>query len=730
MLPTLEDQISNLHKRLCTLCIFAFITTTSLYAQTIYLIDNDGLWRLDVELCINEFVVEVEVTNANDIAFHPDGTLYGLDGSGSLFTIDTITGDTNLVYEFSGQLFEAMTCSKAGILYVSGRDGELWTFDPSTGVATLLGTLPYEYAGDLTFIEADLYMTSTWGDLIIKINLLNLSASEIVLTDAGGIGGAMYGIVTYARDCNNVKLYGVQSGNYLVQELDLVAQTSDTVCTLSGLFRGAATTYEYKASDPIRISDTLLIHPECELNNGSITLTAIGGTPAYQYSYNGNPFQAVNIFDNLSAGDYSVLVRDSRGCTTGFDVSLVAQNFELIDTIQLNEETCEAQNGGIEVYTYTSGSFHYSIDGFNFQDSNIFNNLNQGLYEITVNNDVGCFDTQLIEVLSIPQAIISGIQLAPTTCGNSNGSIEIEIQNGMQVTYSINAMDYQDENIFQQLPSGNYTVSIVDENGCTDEQSVSVPSSNPLLLDSVEVAHSVCEESNGVITIHISNGTGALSYQLGDSASQSTPSFLNLGAGTYEWSAIDQVGCESKGIVQLNSSTLFSIEKLTVQNADCGKENGRIEYELSETTNTISVSANGVAYANTDEINDLPAAVYELIFSDQFGCAVDTIVSVHQKQCDLFIANIFSPNGDGINDFLELSASPNSSALIKAFLIFDRWGNVLHSIQNVQVTDQQVLWDGKSKDKEVNPGVFTYVLELQTEGSETKSYKGDITLVR
>ncbi len=729
MLPSPENQISILYKRICILGIFAFIATTSLYAQTIYLINSNGLWRLDLASCTNEFVVAVEVQNTSDIAFHPDGTLYGLDGSGSLFTIDTITGDTNLVYKFTGQLFEAMTCSKAGILYISGRDGELWTFVPSTGVATLLGTLPYGYAGDLTFIDAELYMTSIWDDLIIRVDLNNLAESEIVLTDAGGIGGGMYGIVTYAKDCNNVKLYGIQSGNYLVQELDLVAQTSDTVCTLDRLFPGAATTYEYKASDPIRISDTLIIHPECELNNGSITITTIGGTPAYQYSYNGTPFQKANVFANLAAGDYNVLVKDSRGCTAEIFVSLVAQNIEIIDTVIVTSETCDAQNGSIVVYANTGGSFHYSIDGINFQDSTHFNNLDQGIYEITVNNDVGCFDTQLVEVLSIPSVSITDIQLTPTTCGSANGSIEIETQNGIQVSYSINALDFQNENVFRQVPSGNYTISVVDENGCTDEQSGSILSSNPLLLDSVEVVQPVCEENNGAITIHISNGTGLLSYTLDNLSPQDSPTFSQLDAGIYSWSAIDELDCETNGTVQLNSNALFSIESLSTENADCGKENGIIRYLLSDTSGTISVSIDGIMYTNTGVINDLPAATYELIFLDQFGCIVDTTVLIQQNQCGLFIANIFSPNGDGINDFLELSTA-NSSVLLKQFLVFDRWGNVLYSMQNIQATNQQILWDGMSKEKEANPGVYTYILELVSQSGETQSYKGDITLIR
>jgi gliding motility-associated-like protein len=94
----------------------------------------------------------------------------------------------------------------------------------------------------------------------------------------------------------------------------------------------------------------------------------------------------------------------------------------------------------------------------------------------------------------------------------------------------------------------------------------------------------------------------------------------------------------------------------------------------------------------------------------------------------IFIPNIFSPNGDGINDQFTISGRFN---LIKiaSLKIYDRWGNQLFERLDMTPGDLDDGWDGNFKGEPMQPGVYVFVAELDYEDiSETVS--GSITLVR
>jgi gliding motility-associated-like protein len=93
-----------------------------------------------------------------------------------------------------------------------------------------------------------------------------------------------------------------------------------------------------------------------------------------------------------------------------------------------------------------------------------------------------------------------------------------------------------------------------------------------------------------------------------------------------------------------------------------------------------------------------------------------------------FIPNIFSPNGDGINDVFEVHFNEDATILGVTGTIYDRWGNVVFG------SDQHPFrWDGNFAGKPMNPAVFVYRLELTySNGVNTvhEIISGDVTLLR
>src|SRR6187551_2136788 len=93
-------------------------------------------------------------------------------------------------------------------------------------------------------------------------------------------------------------------------------------------------------SSPIKIDTTLLVHPNCQNENGAITVFASGGTGTFQFSIDDAPYQVSNTFSGLHSGDYLLKIIDQRGCEDSIPVSLIPAISPVIDTIILHPATC------------------------------------------------------------------------------------------------------------------------------------------------------------------------------------------------------------------------------------------------------------------------------------------------------------------------------------------------------------------------------------------------------
>ena len=115
-------------------------------------------------------------TTMFDIAMY-NGALYGIDGTSSLYSINTTTGHGTLIGS-TGQVVNALTFSPTGVLYAAGND-TLYTVNVSNGKLTAIGSGTgagtYSSSGDLEFLNGVLYLTSSTGgnDQLFSINAAN-----------------------------------------------------------------------------------------------------------------------------------------------------------------------------------------------------------------------------------------------------------------------------------------------------------------------------------------------------------------------------------------------------------------------------------------------------------------------------------------------------------------------------------------------------------------------------
>lgn len=110
------------------------------------------------------------------------------------------------------------------------------------------------------------------------------------------------------------------------------------------------------------------------------------------------------------------------------------------------------------------------------------------------------------------------------------------------------------------------------------------------------------------------------------------------------------------------------------------------------------------------------------------GCVVDTLISIIGEERFL-LANIFSPNDDGINDFFCFQPKEGVEQLL-TFQIYDRWGNNVFAFNNPTDVPQTICWDGTSNGVGVALGVYVYYFQARLTDGRLLCKHGDVTVVR
>ena len=516
-------------KNLLTIA-FLFLAKT-LVSQVIYVNSTENkLYKLDLEACSYDFLTNINA-QAFDITFHPNGNLYGLAGSGRIYQIDTLTGATVDIHQMGGQNFNSLTADKEGIMYATGNLGQIWSYNLETDVSINHGGMGFNATGDLTFYQGNLYAAVS-GNRIALVDVENPDSSSIVLQQY--IQGEIFGIVSYIDDCE-VKSYAITNENSDIYEIDFEGEAMNFVCELNIEIGGGASTFEFLASAPLLIDTVTIINPNCNSSDGQISIFALGGAGNFTYSVDGINFVSQNTFENLPPGLYTAYVQDQNDCIYTYDVELEETNTPEITELVMENPTCENSNGVLFILVEGgSGILEYSIDGVNYQESNVFNELPSGEYNVYVRDGAGCMDNSMAVLYSAGSPTLVLEEIIQTTCNSENGRVEIKAEGGTPpFEYSIENDDFQESGSFNNLKSGIYNALVTDAKGCQNTLIFEIEASDPPLELPISFTNTTCGEANGTIQIQVGNEPVNARYSLDGQAYQDAAQFENLNSGTY-----------------------------------------------------------------------------------------------------------------------------------------------------------------------------------------------------
>ncbi len=210
--------------------------------------------------------------------------------------------------------------------------------------------------------------------------------------------------------------------------------------------------------------------PDCDLANGSITITATGGSGNYTYVWNpniGTPNLAGDTRTDLPPGIYTVTVTDdSTGCTGSVIVPLPVGEVEItinsVDTL-----LCSGDETGTVDYTVTGSipTTQEIVDQF----GNVYQNgtLGPGSYCINAYDNTGCLQASACFEIEAPTQINVVVEIIDEKC-DSLGSIALVDVNGGAggYVYTWNP-PITTGPIATDLEPGDYAITVTDANGCS-----------------------------------------------------------------------------------------------------------------------------------------------------------------------------------------------------------------------------------------------------------------------
>ncbi|MGL4598957.1 MAG: T9SS type A sorting domain-containing protein, partial [Bacteroidia bacterium] len=326
--------------------------------------------------------------------------------------------------------------------------------------------------------------------------------------------------------------YAWSSGGTTATETGLVAGTY--TCTITDSL-ACSMTQTVTITEPTAIVASISSQTNVNCNggnNGTATVTASGGSGAFTYSWSSGGTNATET--GLAAGTYTCTITDSLACVTTQTVTITEPAVLVASTVTLINPSCNGDSTGSITIAIAGGTPGYAIVWSSGGTGLTESNLAAGIYTATVTDTNGCVTTYndtLVEPLAIVGTLVFFSN--PTTCGGTDGVIDISVSGG-NPAYSFLWSNGPTTEDISGLPAGTYTCVITDINGCTSTMIVTLVDPNPPVLTFSITPSIICEADASItLTASPSGGTFAGPGVTGNSFDPSTLNGSQIIAYTY-----------------------------------------------------------------------------------------------------------------------------------------------------------------------------------------------------
>ena len=634
----------------------------------------------------------------------------GCDGQTTTYAVASATGGTGSTYNYQWNDPGAT------------NDDTLIDLQPGTYVVQVIDSLGCATTDSVNAnISPSIFST-------INIQQATCPTSEngaAIVNPAGGTG-----LFTYSWNTSPLQstqsIDSIGAGVYTVIVSDSVGCTDTVIATITNLSN-------------ISLIDTVWSHVSCfEGSNGTAYVSSTGNSGAVNYLWNPGGFSGDSI-NGLSANTYQVIGTDTTGCSDTTYI-IINEPTEIEFNVSGNPALCYGASTGSVTVNNTSGGtpgYTYSWNTIPPQITPTATGLNAGVYIITVTDANLCTKIDSAEILDpLPLNIVS--QQTNISCNSqNNGTATINASGGAGgFTYNWTTNPVQTDSTAVSLSPGSYYAVITDADGCRDSVLVNISEPNPLIT-AVSSEQTVCGDSSGTAVARGSEGQAPYSY-IWLPSGKTGATVSGLWEGFHYVTVSDANGCNKQDSVIVNQYLgVMADYHLTT---DLNDEN-EVPLDVSFTNQSV-ISHPGTKPVNytwsfgdgnfSNEINPIHTYNSEGNFDVWMkvcyaATCCDSVKRTVEVLDTIIVPNVFTPNGDGLNEVFIIKNKNLSQLNLK---IYNRWGRAVFSTETVGES-----WNGnKNNDGPPCPeGTYFYILNATRKDGkqvEEKLRKGAVTLLR
>lgn len=648
--------------------------------------------------------------------------LMGTTASAQPVQIDSVTFTNPACGASDGEI---IIHSSLGFGFVEYSADSAVTFQSSNTFSSLTSGVYYLFAQDSAgFIDTVTLILAGEGTLINSLDGTdplcaggNDGSIDVITT--GGTVPFIYSIdsgMTY-QALNSFT--GLTGGAYQIIVLD------SNFCTDTG---------SVTITDPPALSFTTNLTDEtCPLADGQIEIISSGGTGTVQHSINGGTtFQAGNTFPGLTSGPYDMVIEDNNGCRDSGSVVLNSSVGPTIITLNHINPLCNgSNNGSITILAVGAPPITYSLDGSAFTGTSAYTGLAPGSYTVVAQDDNGC-QAGVVVTITEPDVLQSQVDFFDETCIGNDGEIHFTTTGAVQpYTYSIDGGSTTGSSPdFTGLNGGTYDYIIEDANGCQETGQLVLETGVGPTVQAINLTNQTCPgTTDGGIEIIAVAQTGPIQYSINGGATVfPNGDFSGLPEGNYDIYLEDGNGCITTQTITLTGpATPFADFTPDVTEGFIPQDVNFTNTSVGATGYEWSFGEPGATSTATDPSYTYTTAgtyTIQLVATDGICSDTATVQIIIEGEPSLTIPNVFTPNGDGFNDFFYVESAGMVSMHGE---IFNRSGQLINVWDGINGG-----WDGRTMPAgvEAPEGTYWYRVTATDINGEAYEESGFFTMFR